>query len=543
MELPPLPARTYCCATCVLVFLPPSSSWQAYQDAAGSPWPSSPWPRQQPSQQGAATPASGSGSAPAASPASSGSSAGGGSSGSGSSTAAAQQQQAGWPHQRVRAYRGLSASQFQHPLDQQNTTLLRSLPGLELLARNMMVRCARACPAFPLAHLLCTSRPLSDERATLAPAWWRVSAANQSVWSPCSEKMCVVPGQRSRPSAPAPPPPRTHTPQPPHTHHNTTWRRGLWPSRCCCWRTSALRCWRGQTSCPRCTACCWRLLPSWRWRLQSCTSDRCAVHSASRPPPLQFWDVPPVLRPAGKDARWPTSAPLQNPVPNAYTLAIAGRKPFIVVHTALLELLTPAEVQVRPLAGVAHAAAWPAVPQGPWPCRAPPSRSSRRGARPRRLAPGWFWCLAAAAASLRAALLWRFLRVCLTRASQPAPGNPAGGAGSRAGAPQVRPRRVADGGQRAGHGHRVAAAGGVVGGGGGPAALAARRGADLRPRRAAGGPGQVGRWAPLDSCSRKLARRAPAGPAQGGVSPRAAMPPHALAGPCGWPLCAGCLLP
>jgi hypothetical protein len=35
----------------------------------------------------------------------------------------------------------------------------------------------------------------------------------------------------------------------------------------------------------------------------------------------------------------------QNPVPNAYTLAIAGRKPFIVLHTALLELLTPAELQ------------------------------------------------------------------------------------------------------------------------------------------------------------------------------------------------------
>ncbi|KAL0037290.1 hypothetical protein WJX79_010900 [Trebouxia sp. C0005] len=35
----------------------------------------------------------------------------------------------------------------------------------------------------------------------------------------------------------------------------------------------------------------------------------------------------------------------QNPVPNAYTLAIGGRKPFIVVHTALLELLEPLEVQ------------------------------------------------------------------------------------------------------------------------------------------------------------------------------------------------------
>ena len=38
--------------------------------------------------------------------------------------------------------------------------------------------------------------------------------------------------------------------------------------------------------------------------------------------------------------------PMQNPVPNAYTLAIGGRKPFIVVHTALLELLEPLEVQV-----------------------------------------------------------------------------------------------------------------------------------------------------------------------------------------------------
>ncbi|KAG2425766.1 hypothetical protein HXX76_013392 [Chlamydomonas incerta] len=35
----------------------------------------------------------------------------------------------------------------------------------------------------------------------------------------------------------------------------------------------------------------------------------------------------------------------QHPVPNAYTLAIAGHKPFIVLHTALLELLTPYELQ------------------------------------------------------------------------------------------------------------------------------------------------------------------------------------------------------
>ncbi len=35
----------------------------------------------------------------------------------------------------------------------------------------------------------------------------------------------------------------------------------------------------------------------------------------------------------------------QNPVPNAYTMAIRGQQPFIVVHTALLDLLTPDEIQ------------------------------------------------------------------------------------------------------------------------------------------------------------------------------------------------------
>ncbi|KAK1306608.1 hypothetical protein QJS10_CPA10g01598 [Acorus calamus] len=35
----------------------------------------------------------------------------------------------------------------------------------------------------------------------------------------------------------------------------------------------------------------------------------------------------------------------QNPLPNAYTLAISGRKPFIVVHTSLVELLTRRELQ------------------------------------------------------------------------------------------------------------------------------------------------------------------------------------------------------
>ena len=35
----------------------------------------------------------------------------------------------------------------------------------------------------------------------------------------------------------------------------------------------------------------------------------------------------------------------QNPVPNAYTLAIRGKKPFMVIHTSLLELLTPEEIK------------------------------------------------------------------------------------------------------------------------------------------------------------------------------------------------------
>lgn len=36
----------------------------------------------------------------------------------------------------------------------------------------------------------------------------------------------------------------------------------------------------------------------------------------------------------------------QSPVPNAYTLAISGKKPFVVVHTSLVELLTQKELQV-----------------------------------------------------------------------------------------------------------------------------------------------------------------------------------------------------
>jgi Zn-dependent protease with chaperone function len=35
----------------------------------------------------------------------------------------------------------------------------------------------------------------------------------------------------------------------------------------------------------------------------------------------------------------------QNPIPNAYTLAVSGKKPFIVLHTSLIDLMTPGEVQ------------------------------------------------------------------------------------------------------------------------------------------------------------------------------------------------------
>lgn len=36
----------------------------------------------------------------------------------------------------------------------------------------------------------------------------------------------------------------------------------------------------------------------------------------------------------------------QSPVPNAYTLAISGKRPFVVVHTSLIELLSRKELQV-----------------------------------------------------------------------------------------------------------------------------------------------------------------------------------------------------
>jgi Zn-dependent protease with chaperone function len=35
----------------------------------------------------------------------------------------------------------------------------------------------------------------------------------------------------------------------------------------------------------------------------------------------------------------------QNPAPNAYTFAMRGKQPFIVIHTSLIDLLTPEEIQ------------------------------------------------------------------------------------------------------------------------------------------------------------------------------------------------------
>ena len=35
----------------------------------------------------------------------------------------------------------------------------------------------------------------------------------------------------------------------------------------------------------------------------------------------------------------------QDPRPNAYTMAVQGQRPFVVVTTALLDLLEPREVQ------------------------------------------------------------------------------------------------------------------------------------------------------------------------------------------------------
>ncbi|MEO0684264.1 MAG: M48 family metalloprotease, partial [Cyanobacteria bacterium J06649_11] len=35
----------------------------------------------------------------------------------------------------------------------------------------------------------------------------------------------------------------------------------------------------------------------------------------------------------------------QHPAPNAYTFAMRGKQPFVVVHTSLIDMLTPEEIQ------------------------------------------------------------------------------------------------------------------------------------------------------------------------------------------------------
>jgi Zn-dependent protease with chaperone function len=39
-------------------------------------------------------------------------------------------------------------------------------------------------------------------------------------------------------------------------------------------------------------------------------------------------------------------------VPNAYTLAVQGKTPFIVLHTSIVDLMTPEEVRVYKELGV-----------------------------------------------------------------------------------------------------------------------------------------------------------------------------------------------
>ena len=41
---------------------------------------------------------------------------------------------------RVRSFANLDSDDFRHPFDQQTTAMLRSLPGLEIIARAVLVR-------------------------------------------------------------------------------------------------------------------------------------------------------------------------------------------------------------------------------------------------------------------------------------------------------------------------------------------------------------------------------------------------------------------
>ena len=93
---------------------------------------------------------------------------------------------------------------------------------------------------------------------------------------------------------------------------------------------------------------------SWAWiPCRTCTCVRQAPRPTRLPRLIPGFTSAHGARPRHETLHCPSvkrscdgaCATSQNPSPNAYTLAIAGRKPFIVVHSALLELLKPAEVQ------------------------------------------------------------------------------------------------------------------------------------------------------------------------------------------------------
>lgn len=133
------------------------------------------------------------------------------------------------PPARVLSYPGISGDDIRHPLDQQNTSLLRSLPGLQLLAQNLL----------------------------LSPAMEQILLLEN-----ISTSVLVGPDQ----------------------------------------------------------------MPS----LHAAFTEAVSI-LGMEPPELYV---------------------RQNPVPNAYTLAISGRKPFVVVHTSLLELLTPVTEDPREVQAV-----------------------------------------------------------------------------------------------------------------------------------------------------------------------------------------------
>jgi Zn-dependent protease with chaperone function len=95
-------------------------------------------------------------------------------------------------------------------------------------------------------------------------------------------------------------------------------------------------------------------LPGWDWALRTLLGSMAEqalyldnIGSGLRVGPQQLPDLHQLLTEACHilDLVPPQLYLRQNPVPNAYTMAIRGKQPFIVLHTALVDLLTPAEIQ------------------------------------------------------------------------------------------------------------------------------------------------------------------------------------------------------